>query len=1769
MSEKSDSNPLKEGLLLREHEYRSLAENLPDNIARWDTEGRYIYVNSVCERTLETPLANLVGKHINEVFADGHFAPLVAGIAHVVATGETITTLRQATLLANGVTQIHDIKLLPERDASGKIIGVLGLGRDMTGFYRLQDELEAKEKELRALADSTPGMMGSFYARPDGSICMPYVSPNIENLFGLRPQDVAVDASPLLALNHPDDAQRVKDSIAESARSMNTWHEEFRILHPTRGERWIESNTHPQLHPAGGIIWYGYLHDITERKRMEQELKLKELVIDHAHDASYLMVQEQFVYVNEAACSSLGYSREELLALTLKDIDPDFSAATEEKQVIMNKLFAQGFVIHEARHRRRDGSSFPVEIHASLLGNQGKDTVLSVARDITDRKRLEQALISSEREYRSLTENLPDNIARWDVEGRILYSNSIHQRTLGRSAVDLIGKTHREAFPDGGYDPVDAGIARVVATGQAVSFVRQPVPFENGRIEIHDVTLVPERDTAGNVISVLGIGRNMTDLYRLQDGLRRSQEMLTEAQKLALLGSWDWDVVTNRVEWSEMAYEIYTPDKRPDEPGFDDFKSSLHADDLERVVAAVQAAFDHDTPFDLDHRVVSVSKGIRTVHAHGKVFRDANGKPIRMVGTVQDITERKRMENEIKTSETQLRARSELLHAILESSPDMITFALDRGYRYIAFNSMHKNAMQAIWGNEIALGMNMLEAIGDHSDHNAAKKSFDRALAGECFTLEEAYGDEKLSRQYWQNHYAPMYSAEGNVVGMTCFVMNITERKQAEEALRESNEKLSDLFKLSPLGLALTDMQGRYIEFNEAFRSICGYPTDELLTLDYWTLTPKEYEAKEAEQLESLARIGRYGPYEKEYRQKDGRLIPIQLNGTLITGKDGQKYIWSIVEDIRERKRVEAQLKEKFSQIVELNNRLEINARDLEDHAVEYEAQAIELEASRDQIMQTEAWYRNIVRSAPDGMVVVSETGNIALVNLNIEKMFGYGEGELIGQTIEILLPADTREKHVAQRDRFFASGTRERPMNAVINNLRACRKDGTEFPVNISLSRLPDADGKTGIICAAIRDVSEHKRLQDALIAREQEFRTLCENSPDAIMRYDRECRRIYVNPVCVKLLGRPEAEVLGKTPAQYPPSAHAAAYESALRRVLETGQTAEHEYIWPAQGDTITISQFNIAPEFGTDGKVVGVMAMGRDITERKRMEDALIAREQESRTLIDNSPDNISRYNRECRRTFANQAFAASVEGGVAALLGKTPAEHPGGPNADMYETKIRDTFETGLSSEFELVWPNKDGREICSHVRITPELDAAGNVVTVLTVGRDITELNEHRKRVHQMAFYDSLTSLPNRALFNDRLRQMITDSAWHEHQAGVMLLDLDRFKAVNDTLGHPAGDALLREAASRLTASVRSYDTVARLGGDEFAIMLPEIRSGDDLGRVANKIVDAFKEPFLLDGKEVFVSTSIGIAVYPADSKNGDDLIKQADSAMYFAKHSGRNTFRFYSKDLSDLANEKLLLEGELRRGFARGELELYYQPKVSLADSMLIGSEALLRWNHPQRGTVAPDKFIPIAEDSGLIVEIGERVLRDACLVALEWNGHGKPLHKVAINLSARQFQSNDLVGTVRRALEDTHCAPEWIELEITESLLMDEDSEVMAALQKFREMGITIAIDDFGTGYSSLSYLARFPIDTLKIDRSFTSKVTEGGHHSELVKAIISIAKSLKQKVVAEGVETVEQAGILHTYGCHIAQGYLYSKPIPKTVFDTLPRSFEMVQGK
>ena len=450
------------------------------------------------------------------------------------------------------------------------------------------------------------------------------------------------------------------------------------------------------------------------------------------------------------------------------------------------------------------------------------------------------------------------------------------------------------------------------------------------------------------------------------------------------------------------------------------------------------------------------------------------------------------------------------------------------------------------------------------------------------------------------------------------------------------------------------------------------------------------------------------------------------------------------------------------------------------------------------------------------------------------------------------------------------------------------------------------------------------------------------------------------------------------------------------------------------------------------------------------------------------------------------------------------------------------------------------------------------DGEGRVRRTLTTTQDITELKTTQRELHTLAFNDTLTGLVNRACFHQRL---------HERQVrAVLMLDLDHFKNVNDTLGHGCGDRLLVAVAHRLTTCLRAVDTVARLGGDEFAVLIHDDVTAAQLDRIAQRIVETLSAAYEIDQQEIVISASIGIAMVPVEGAaapiDPDALMRQADTALFEAKARGRSRHQFHSEALTQRARERVALEADLRRALPERQFSLHYQPKVRLGDMHVVGAEALLRWQHPERGQVPPDRFIPVAEDTGLIVAIGAWVLREACARAAEWNRDRPscgPMLRIAINLSPRQFLNHDLVHTVSSALADTGCRPEWIELEITERLLLDERGHAEETLNSLRALGLTLAIDDFGTGYSALGYLTRFPIGTLKIDKSFMRDITVRADRAGVVRAIISMGHSLQLGLVAEGVETEEQARFLREQGCELAQGWLYGRPMPAEAFGRL----------
>ncbi|MCF8179683.1 MAG: EAL domain-containing protein, partial [Sulfuritalea sp.] len=430
--------------------------------------------------------------------------------------------------------------------------------------------------------------------------------------------------------------------------------------------------------------------------------------------------------------------------------------------------------------------------------------------------------------------------------------------------------------------------------------------------------------------------------------------------------------------------------------------------------------------------------------------------------------------------------------------------------------------------------------------------------------------------------------------------------------------------------------------------------------------------------------------------------------------------------------------------------------------------------------------------------------------------------------------------------------------------------------------------------------------------------------------------------------------------------------------------------------------------------------------------------------------------------------------------------------------------------------------------------------------------EVDDRQQAEDRMRHMANHDALTGLPNRRLLHDRMRQAMALAHRSEHKLAVLFIDLDRFKTVNDSLGHASGDLLLQDVARRLAGALREGDTVARLGGDEFVIVLPELASSNDVAQVAHKLTELFAREFAVKDIEIHVTPSIGIAVYPDDGKDVETLTRNADAAMYHAKEMGRNNYQFFTEQMNAVASQRFALESNLHKALERNELLLYYQPRIAIDTRRVCGFEALLRWQHPERGMISPADFIPLAEDTNLIIPIGEWALQEACRQNIAWQRAGYPALPIAVNLSPQQFRQRDLVELVERALVSSGMDPRYLELEITEGSLMQTTELTLETLKRLSALGIGLSIDDFGVGYSSLNYLKRFPVNQLKIDQSFVRDIATDPDDAAIVTAIIGLAKSLHLSVVAEGVETEEQLAFVAQSGCNEAQGYFFSPPIP-----------------
>ena len=825
----------------------------------------------------------------------------------------------------------------------------------------------------------------------------------------------------------------------------------------------------------------------------------------------------------------------------------------------------------------------------------------------------------------------------------------------------------------------------------------------------------------------------------------------------------------------------------------------------------------------------------------------------------------------------------------------------------------------------------------------------------------------------------------------------------------------------------------------------------------------------------------------------------------------------------------------------------------------------------------SEERFRRLVEIAPD-TVLLHDGDELIFVNPAGVRLLGVSSAEeLIGRSVADFVDADglTRVEELCSERPAGGGQTEHRPppgASAEVIESRLRRVDGAW--VDVEIVGLPSSYKGRPATQLVIRDVSRRKRAETALRESEERYRSLFEDVPVGVYRIAISGELVHCNRAVVDLLGYPSREqLLGiDTGELYVDREDLEAWQTMMKF---EGQVADFEArIRRFDGSKVWVRCHTTAIREGGSmgagrGKVVGYRGTVEDITDRKRAEDALRTSEERFRSLVQNASDMIAIFDAEARIVYLSPASQR--------VLGFAPSDRLGSHGFEHIHPKdlprVRVMFDElltkpgkSLRTEYRMRHAAGSWRVLESSMTNLLHNPAVSGVVVN---SRDVSDRKRAEDRLLHDALHDALTSLPNRTLFMDRLAHCIDRrTRLASYRCAVLFLDLDRFKMVNDSLGHAAGDQLLIQASDRLKGCLRPSDTLARLGGDEFAILLDDVKDASNAVRVAKRIQTELEVPFSLDGREVYSTASIGIALSDDDS-GPEDVLRDADTAMYRAKGQGRASHAIFDADMHAQVRAQLQLETDLRRAMTGGQLEVFYQPIVALASGKLAGFEALARWHHPERGLVLPSEFMPLAEETGLVTAIGRTLMTEACRQVKAWNDRRSPEETlfVGVNLSRRQLQQPDLLDQIAQMLAATGLPGDRLSIEVTETGVAERPDAVLETLVRLRRLGIRVSLDDFGTGTASLSLLHRFPFDRVKIDRWFVNGIGTGDSSEELVEGILTLCHGRRLGTVAEGVETGEQRRRLGELGCDFAQGFLFSEPVTRQRAEELlvtPLSFD-----
>ncbi len=913
-----------------------------------------------------------------------------------------------------------------------------------------------------------------------------------------------------------------------------------------------------------------------------------------------------------------------------------------------------------------------------------------------------------------------------------------------------------------------------------------------------------------------------------------------------------------------------------------------------------------------------------------------------------------------------------------------------------------------------------------------------------------------------------------------------------------------EAFDRTAVGLVAMTPDGIVRQVNRAFCAITGYAREELEGRPFQRITHPDDVARDEDILARIrAGADLPGTVDKRYVRPDGTEVWVRRSVAVLREASGApRFVIGAFVDLTEQRTKERAL-------VEANGFLAA-----------------------------------ILANSPVAIYTSDLQGRVVFWNPAAERTFGFTREQAMAQVPAPFIPAAKREEAARLRERVLAGEV----LDGL--DLERVRADGRTIYIHGAAAPLRDADEHISGFLVACIDVTEARQAARELERHLHFTRAVIDAIPNPVYFKDREGRYLVHNRAWAELFGGGQ-DWIGKTVFDKYERAIAEEHHARDRPLLERPSSTSYELLMPtAQGEWRQML-YNKVSFVDQAGEVAGLIGVVTDVTRYKETERALEASEARFRVMTESSLDLISVVDPDGTILYQSGALRSLLGYDPTETVGKNVFSMVHREDVDAFRTAMRRILDARHSSEpIELRFRHRGGawrtfESLGTNCLANPHIGG------VVFNSRDVTDRKVIQQRIQHLAYHDTLTGLPNRSLLQDRLAHAIARAERSRRKVAVLFIDLDNFKNINDTLGHDVGDELLRQVARRLSECVRLEDTIARQGGDEFIVLLDSLEDGGAASKVAQKILNGLRQPFALGASEQHVSGSIGIALYPEDGRDAQTLMKNADTAMFHGKGLGKNTYQFFTSQMNIAVKRRMTLESALRRAVMQKEFVLNYQPQVDLETGRIVALEALVRWHTADSGTVMPGDFIPLAEETGLINELGEWVLREGCRQAKAWQDQGLAPRCMAINLSARQLADRGFLDTVSRVLAETGLDPSWLELEITESQVMRQTEGGIHLLTRLAETGVRLAIDDFGTGYSSLSYLKRLPIQKLKIDQSFIRDLTIDPNDAAIVVAIISMAKSLELETIAEGVETAGQLALLRAKGCRVAQGFYFSPPL------------------